>query len=120
MSKAGTTRHRSEPGRPAPKGRTDWDRVRAMTDADVVAAALSDPDVPPMTPADLARMRGLPDGKALRARLGMTQAQFAHTYRLQLGTVRDWAQGRTRPDAPALALLAVIDREPDIVRRALH
>jgi putative transcriptional regulator len=91
-----------------------------MTDAEVVAAALSDPDAAPMAPEELARMRRLPDIKALRARLGMTQEQFAWTYRLPLGTVRDWEQGRTRPDAPALALLAVIEREPEIVRRALH
>jgi putative transcriptional regulator len=107
-------------GRPVPSGRTDWERVRAMTEEEVVAAALSDPDAQPMTPEQLARMRRLPDVKALRVRLGMTQEQFASTYCLPLGTVRDWEQGRTRPDAPALALLAVIDREPEIVRRALH
>jgi len=90
-----------------------------MTDEDVMAAALSDPDAQPMTQEALARMRRAPDVKALRARLDMTQEQFAHAYRLPLGTVRDWEQGRTRPDAPALALLAVIEREPDIARRAL-
>jgi putative transcriptional regulator len=120
MSKTGITRHHTEPGRPDPEGRTDWQRVRAMTDEEVVAAALSDPDAQPMTPEQLARMRRSPDVKALRARLGMTQEQFATIYCLPLGTVRDWEQGRTRPDAPALALLAVIDREPEIVRRALH
>ena len=50
----------------------------------------------------------------------MTQEQFARTYRLPLGTVRDWEQGRTRPDALALASLAVIEREPEAARRALH
>jgi putative transcriptional regulator len=73
-----------------------------------------------MTVEQLSRMRRAPDVKALRVRLGMTQEQFARTYRLPLGTVRDWEQGRTRPDAPALALLAVIEREPEAVRRALH
>jgi putative transcriptional regulator len=120
MSKTGTTRVRIEPGRPVPEGRTDWKRVRAMTDAEAMAAALSDPEAPPMMPHELARMRRLPDIKALRARLGMTQEQFAQAYRLPLGTVRDWEQGRTRPDAPALALLAVIEREPEVARRALH
>jgi putative transcriptional regulator len=61
----------------------------------------------------------VPDVKGLRTRLGMTQEQFALTYHLPLGTVRDWEQGRTRPDAPALAFLAVIEREPEVVRRAL-
>ncbi len=120
LSKTGITRKHIEPGQPVPEGSTDWERVRAMTDEQVVAAALSDPDAQPLTPEQLARMRRLPDVKALRARLGMTQEQFASTYCLPLGTVRDWEQGRTRPDAPALALLAVIDREPEVVRRALN
>ena len=64
-------------------------------------------------------MHRAPELAALRGRLGMTQAQFAGAYRVLLGTVRDWEQGRTRPDAPALALLAVIEREPEIVRRVL-
>lgn len=119
MSKTSTTRVRIEAGRPAPEGQTDWERVRAMTDEEIRAAALSDPDAQPMTAEQLARMRRPADVKALRARLGMTQEQFARTYRLPLGTVRDWEQGRTRPDAPALALLAVIEREPEAARRAL-
>ena len=119
MSKTGITRTRIEPGQAVPEGRTDWERVRAMTDAEVIAAALSDPDAQPMTAEQLARMRRPTDVKALRNRLGMTQEQFARAYRLPLGTVRDWEQGRTRPDAPAVALLAVIDREPEAARRAL-
>jgi putative transcriptional regulator len=120
MSKTGTTRIHIDPGKPAPEGSTDWDRVSALTEAEVTAAALADPDAAPMTADQLARMRRVPDVKALRTRLGMTQEQFAHAYRLPVGTVRDWEQGRTRPDAPALALLAVIEREPEAARRALN
>lgn len=90
-----------------------------MTDAEITAAAMSDPDAPPLSAEELARMHRPPDVRALRNRLGMTQEQFARTYRLPLGTVRDWEQGRTRPDAPALALLAVIEHEPEAARRAL-
>jgi putative transcriptional regulator len=93
--------------------------MHAMSEEDVVNAALSDPDAQPMTGQQLERMRTPPDVKRIRARLGMTQEQFARAYRLPLGTVRDWEQGRTRPDAPALALLAVIEREPEAARRAL-
>jgi putative transcriptional regulator len=119
MSKTDISRHHTEPGRLVAEGRTDWERVRAMTDEEVVGAALSDPDAAPLTAEELARMRRVPDVKALRTRLGMTQEQFAGTYRLPLGTVRDWEQGRTRPDAPALTLLAVIEREPEMVRLVL-
>src|SRR5580658_1048468 len=98
MSKTGTTRVRIDPRHSVPEGRTDWERVRTMTDEEVTEAALSDPDAPPATAEQLAGMRRVPDVKALRARLGMTQEQFAHACRLPLGTVRDWEQGRTRPD----------------------
>ena len=43
-----------------PRDRTDWARVRAMTDEEVTAAALSDPDAKPLSPAQLAKMRRVP------------------------------------------------------------
>lgn len=66
-----------------------------------------------------ARVVAGPDIKALRKRIKMTQAMFAKTYCLPLGTVKDWEQGRRQPDAPARALLAVIEKNPEIVQRAL-
>ena len=60
-----------------------------------------------------------PDIKALRKRIKMTQAMFAKTYCLPLGTVKDWEQGRRQPDAPARALLAVIEKNPEAVKKAL-
>lgn len=91
-----------------------------MTDDQVEASALGDPDAQPMTDEQLATARRTaPNVSALRSRLGMTQEQFAKTYHLPVGTVRDWEQGRSRPDAPAVALLTVIEREPEAARRAL-
>lgn len=55
------------------------------------------------------------DVKALRARLGLSQEAFARRYGLDVATVRNWEQGRTRPDGPASILLQVIDRDPDAV-----
>lgn len=52
------------------------------------------------------------DVKALRARLGISQEEFAGRYGLDLATVRNWEQGRTRPEGPAAALLQLIDRDP--------
>jgi len=43
MSKTGTTRVTVKPGDTLPRGDTDWARLDAMTDEEVVAAALSDP-----------------------------------------------------------------------------
>jgi putative transcriptional regulator len=56
----------------------------------------------------------------LRRALGLTQEEFAARYRIPLGTLRDWEQGRSEPDQPARAYLAVIAHDPEGVRRALE
>lgn len=43
---------------------TDWDRVNAMTEDEIDANALADPANPPMTTAELARLRRAPNPKA--------------------------------------------------------
>jgi putative transcriptional regulator len=55
------------------------------------------------------------DVKAIRARTNKTQAAFAEAYCLPIGTVRDWEQERSHPDAPARVLLAMIEAEPEMV-----
>ncbi len=59
------------------------------------------------------------DVKAVRKRLGLSQAAFAARFGFSVGTLRDWEQERRRPEGPARALLTVIDREPEAVERAL-
>ena len=113
----GVTIHPGEP--PPPVGDTDWAGVDAMTDEEVVAAALSDPDAQPMTEEQLARMRRVSRVKVIRERLGLTQAEFARAYRLPITTLRDWEQRRSTPDAPARALLIAIERDPEALRRLL-
>jgi len=101
------------------RGRTDWARLDAMSDKEVMAAALSDADAPPRTPKQLARMRRVSRVKALRQRLGMTQEAFAEAFHLPVNTLRDWEQRRSTPDAPARALLLAIERDPKAMRRLL-
>ncbi len=60
------------------------------------------------------------DIRDLRKRLGLSQAAFAAKFGFQPATVRNWEQGRTRPDGPARTLLAVIARHPDAVEDALR
>jgi len=99
--------------------KTDWARLRAMTDEEVTAAAMSDPDARPMTPQQLRTARRVPRTKTLRRALALTQEEFAMRYRIPLGTLRDWEQGRCEPDQPARAYLAVIAHDPEGVKRAL-
>ena len=59
------------------------------------------------------------DVRAIRRKLGMTQAGFARRFGFGLATVRDWEQGRYQPDQAVRSYLLVIEREPDVVARAL-
>jgi putative transcriptional regulator len=59
------------------------------------------------------------DVKAIRSRLGKSQAEFALMIGVSVATLRNWEQGRRAPDGPALALLRVVSAEPRAVVRAL-
>ena len=112
------------PGDPPIETDTDWERVLAMTEEEIHAAALSDPDAQPIprgTDEELAKIGlvRIPNPVRLRRRLNMTQEQFAAAYRIPVGTLRDWEQGRKFPDATARAYLIVIDRDPETVARLL-
>lgn len=60
------------------------------------------------------------DVEPIRKRLGLTQANFARVFGLNVSTVRDWEQGRRTPEGPARTLLAIIARHPEIVREVLE
>ena len=113
------------PGDPPIQTDTDWDRVDAMTEEEIHAAALSDPDAQPIpfgTNEELEKI-GLihqVNVKRLRERLGLTQEAFAAAYRIPVGTLRDWEQRRKNPDAPARAYLLVIERNPELVASMLR
>jgi len=59
------------------------------------------------------------DVKAVRKRVKMSQAEFARAYRISKRALQEWEQGGRQPDSAARAYLAVIAKEPAVVRRAL-
>ncbi len=85
----------------------------------VERAARADPDAQPLTKADLRRMKRTPRAKVIRRPLDLSQEEFAERYRIPIGTLRDWEQGRTTPDQPAQAYLTLIARDPEHVYRML-
>jgi len=93
--------------------------LRPMTEAEVMAAALADPDAKPLTRQDLRRMKRIPRAKFIRRALGLTQEEFSARFRIPLGTLRDWEQGAAEPDQAARAYLTVIARNPKAVADAL-
>src|SRR4051794_30731073 len=94
--------------------------MRPMTEAEVAAAAAADPDAGATTPEAMAEVRLLPRIRTLRRALSLTQEEFAARYKIPLGTLRDWEQGRSEPDQPARAYLTVIAHDPEGVRRSLE
>ncbi len=70
------------------------------------------------TGADV-RTIALPDVRAIREHLHMSQSEFAEAYRIPLATLQGWEQGRRAPDATASAYLNVIARLPNEARAAL-
>jgi putative transcriptional regulator len=61
----------------------------------------------------------IPDVKAIRRGLRMSQHRFAAAYRIPLPTLKNWEQGRRQPDAPAAAYLLAIKRRPKEVMEAV-
>ena len=78
-----------------------------------------DPENPPSTPEQLSRMKRISPAKFIRRKLGFSQEEFAETYMIPIGTLRDWEQHRSEPDAPARAYLKVIAADPEGVARTL-
>lgn len=86
-------------------------------------------DIPELTAAQFARAipasvrRRLLDGRiesgadivALRRFLGLTQERFASAVGISVHTLRNWEQGRRRPDGPAVALLRIAARHPRVI-----
>lgn len=56
------------------------------------------------------------DVATLRDFIGLTQAEFAQAVGISVHTLRNWEQGRRRPEGPALALLRIAARHPRIIR----
>jgi putative transcriptional regulator len=61
----------------------------------------------------------VPDVRAIRRKLHLSQQEFAQKYRIPLPTLRNWEQGRRQPDAPAAAYLHAIARRPDEIGEAM-
>jgi putative transcriptional regulator len=88
----------------------DWQAAEdgnAWTEADAARAVRV---LPPPTPDQI---------RALRGRLGLSQAQFALRFGFSVDTVQQYEQGRRVPSGPAATLLRVIAAEPAAVIRAL-
>lgn len=58
--------------------------------------------------------------RRIRAKLRVSQSQFAMMIGVSKSTLQNWEQGRREPDGPAKALLRVVDKNPKAVIEALQ
>ncbi|HRE81468.1 MAG TPA: NadS family protein [Opitutaceae bacterium] len=56
---------------------------------------------------------------AIRAKLQLSQAQFARAFGISLDTLQNWEQGRRQPTGLAKVLLRVAERHPEAVLEAV-
>ena len=101
------------------RGRVNRRKLASLTESDIErfarqddseTSALGEPRyVPPRT-----------DVRALRERLGLSQAEFARRYLLSVRTIQQWEQEQREPSEPARVLLFAIARDPLAVARVLH
>ena len=103
------------------RGRVDWDKLRAQTPAEVERIAReqrAELGLPEHPPAPRPGASVVPDVRAIREKLGLSQAAFAARFHLRARTVQQWEQGRAVPDQPARVLLRAIERFPEAIARA--
>ena len=98
---------------------TDWARLEAMTDEEIERNAEEDPDAPPLTDEQLARLRLAGSIRAIRRDLGVSQEAFADRFGFGLEDFKAWERGRLVPDVPTQMLLRVITLAPDLVADAV-
>jgi putative transcriptional regulator len=55
----------------------------------------------------------------VRGRRGLSQREFAGLLGLDVDTLRNWEQGRNKPDAITLSLIQIFDQFPDVAERVL-
>jgi putative transcriptional regulator len=100
--------------------KTDWKRLRNMTDEEIEANALSDPEFPPLTDEEFERMRPIPNPARIRRKLEMTQLEFAEAFEIPLATLQKWESDWVLTlDSTVMTLLRAIEQDPEAIKAAL-
>jgi putative transcriptional regulator len=56
-----------------------------------------------------------PNAKEIRSKFDLTQDEFAKLLNISVATLRNWEQGRRRPEGPARVLLNVANSHPNVL-----
>lgn len=99
--------------------RTDWAKVDGLSDEEIEAAALSDPDAQPLSDEALARAREGPPPRVVRHRLRLSREEFCSRYQIPLDTLISWETRQTDPGPVVRAYMKLIMKDPEGVARTL-
>ena len=102
---------------------TDWARIDAMTDEDIARQIAEDPDVAPdmseaLERGEFVRLHTV-DVFGIRTRMGLSHEVFAERFGLNPAEVKEWEAMGGVPDEAIRTYLRVIEREPEVVARAI-
>lgn len=75
--------------------------------------------VPAPNSSAAARIPPAVNVKRIRARVGLSQSEFARRFGFNVRTLQDWERGRANPGVAVRAYLTVIARDPEAVQEAL-
>ncbi len=100
----------------AARPKVDRVRMAATTDDDIRRHAIEDGEDPDVKSGPLLHVY---PALSVRKRLAMTQEAFATALAIPLATLRNWEQGRTRPDPAAQSLLRAVASNPEAVLSAI-
>lgn len=106
------------------QGKTNWHKVKSMSENEIVKAAQADPDAHISSKEELKKFKRVSpvkeiNIKEIRVRLHLSQQEFAHYFGVSVRTIQEWEQHRREPSASARNFLKVIEYAPKVVQKAL-
>ena len=107
----GTTRSMTDP--------MDRAAARALTEVEIEAAALSDPDAQPLSDEALARASRGPHPRFVRMKLRLSREAFSACYHIPMDILLEWETRKTEPGEVVRAYMKAIAADPDGVASAL-
>lgn len=57
----------------------------------------------------------IPNVKEIRAKTGLSQTEFAKKLHISFKTLQNWEQGRRKPTGPAITLMRLLDKDPNLL-----
>lgn len=113
-------RMRFDPSKPLSLSDETLRRLDAMSDEELTANALSDPDNPPLTEEEFARIGTVMRTRRALEATGLEPQAFAARFAIPEETLADWLKGRRAADGAALSLLRIIAKRPEVALEAVE